>query len=232
MGALAVIEHQNQRVLTTAQLAESYGTDADRIHKNFSRNQERYKPKKHYVLLQGNELRAFRATGQIDLSPNLNKLYLWTEKGAWMHAKSLNTDQAWDAYELLVDEYYRVRDAIKPTESAAEIILMLAQENANKEKRLALVEQKVEEVEHKIVARMTLDYYQQSAILNAKVARVEYLWAKGEYNPEIHSTKKKLHAQAWTDIKRVFGVSSYRDIRQSHFEEAMKYIQSWRPRLI
>ncbi len=26
-----------------------------------------------------------------------------------MHAKSLNTDQAWQAYEMLVDEYYRLR---------------------------------------------------------------------------------------------------------------------------
>lgn len=31
--------------------------------------------------------------------------YLWTEKGALLHAKSLNTDKAWEAYEYLVDFY-------------------------------------------------------------------------------------------------------------------------------
>ena len=30
-------------------------------------------------------------------------LYLWTEKGALLHAKSLNTDKAWEVYDYLVD---------------------------------------------------------------------------------------------------------------------------------
>ncbi|WP_207642469.1 hypothetical protein [Desulfosporosinus sp. I2] len=36
-----------------------------------------------------------------------------TITGAWLHAKSLNTDRAWKAYETLVDDYYRVMDEIK-----------------------------------------------------------------------------------------------------------------------
>lgn len=106
---LSIIEQNNQRVLTTSQLAENYGTDNERITKNFNRNKDRYKSGKHFFLLEGDELKGFKATSQIDLSPNLNRLYLWTEKGAWLHAKSLNTDEAWDAYEMLVDDYYSVK---------------------------------------------------------------------------------------------------------------------------
>ena len=42
MEDLQVIKRENQRVLTTAQIAEQYETTADRISKNFSANKVRY----------------------------------------------------------------------------------------------------------------------------------------------------------------------------------------------
>ncbi|MGF7049117.1 hypothetical protein J2T13_003625 [Paenibacillus sp. DS2015] len=110
MSQFQVINHAEQRVLTTAQLAESFGTETKIISKNFERNENRYSAEKHFFLIQGEELKEFKANRQID--DNLKfapSIYLWTEKGAWMHAKSLNTDQAWEAYELLVDDYYSVK---------------------------------------------------------------------------------------------------------------------------
>lgn len=43
---------------------------------------------------------------------NTNKLYLWTEKGTFLHAKSLNTDVAWEVYDRLVESYFRVRQIV------------------------------------------------------------------------------------------------------------------------
>jgi len=108
MNELIPVEYQGQRILTTAQLAESYEADTQLIVNNFNRNKERYTEGKHFFILEGADLAAFKTTNQIDLPLKLNKLYLWTEKGAWLHAKSLNNDKAWDAYEILVDEYYRI----------------------------------------------------------------------------------------------------------------------------
>jgi hypothetical protein len=109
MNELIPIEHQGQRILTTAQLAESYGTETRRISENFNANKERYKEGKHFFLLQGDELKQFSDQYGNSVSvERASKLYLWTEKGAWLHAKSLNNDKAWDAYEMLVDEYYRI----------------------------------------------------------------------------------------------------------------------------
>lgn len=108
------IEQSGQRVLTTSQLAESYGTDNKRISNNFNENKTRYKEGKHFFLLEGDELKRCKSESRISgIASNLNKLYLWTEKGAWLHAKSLNTDKAWDVYELLVDEYYRLSEEVK-----------------------------------------------------------------------------------------------------------------------
>ncbi|MFE1562648.1 phage antirepressor KilAC domain-containing protein [Bacillus velezensis] len=108
---LTVVEQDGQRVLTTAQLAEAYGADEKLIQQNFNNNKTRYKEEKHFILLHGDGLRAFKRDFEnLGIAPNINKLYLWTEKGALLHAKSLNTDQAWDAYEMLVDDYYKMRE--------------------------------------------------------------------------------------------------------------------------
>lgn len=64
----------------------------------------RYIEGKHYYCLEGEDLRTARKI--YTLSDRVNKLYLWTEKGALLHAKSLNTDKAWQVYEFLVNNYF------------------------------------------------------------------------------------------------------------------------------
>ena len=112
MTDLMVIERQGLRVLTTAQLAECYGTDTNTITQNFKRNKDRYEEGKHYICLKGEELRAFKSEmTNCHFAKNLNILYLWTERGALLHAKSLNTDKAWEVYGELVETYFRAKTA-------------------------------------------------------------------------------------------------------------------------
>ncbi len=75
MSNIIPIEHNNQRVLTTQQLADGYETDAQIIRNNFNRNRDRYTPGIHYYLLEGAEFQAFKATNQIDLPLNINSQY-------------------------------------------------------------------------------------------------------------------------------------------------------------
>lgn len=119
MNKLIPTNFQGQRILTTSQLAESYETDEKRISENFSRNQDHYTDGKHFFILQGEKLKYFKSKySNCGIAQNVNKLYLWTEKGAWLHAKSLNTDKAWEAYEMLVDDYYAVKQ-LQPKDSYA-----------------------------------------------------------------------------------------------------------------
>lgn len=105
---LQIVEYEGIRVLTSRQIAEMYGTDSKTISKNFNRNKDRYTEGKHYFLLKGKELRSFLQNDEnISKAP---KLYLWTKKGAFHHAKSLNTDIAWEVYERLVDFYFEVQE--------------------------------------------------------------------------------------------------------------------------
>lgn len=112
MQKLQVIEQNGIRVLTSRQLAEAYATTPERIKQNFQANKSRYVEQKHYICLGKNDLREFKNRGGNSslVSNRANILYLWTEKGALLHAKSLNTDKAWEVYDYLVDFYFRAKE--------------------------------------------------------------------------------------------------------------------------
>ena len=112
MQKLKVIEKDGVRVLTSKQLAESYEAEQIQIQQNFSNNKKRFIEGKHYVLLIGEELKRFKNNLENFevVAKTVNRLYLWTEKGALLHAKSLNTDKAWEVYDYLVDFYFRVKE--------------------------------------------------------------------------------------------------------------------------
>ncbi len=119
MENLQKIEVRGIRVLTTKQISTAYGIEDWKIKQNFKNNQKRYVEGKHYICLQGEELRAFKSEVEnfYFVGKTANKLYLWTEKGALLHAKSLNTDKAWEVYDYLVDFYFRAKE-----KSVAEIV--------------------------------------------------------------------------------------------------------------
>lgn len=111
MQNLQVVEVQGQRVLTTKQIAELYDTEIIKIQQNFRNNKKKYQLGKHYIEVSGEELKEMKRTSEIHSSlKQVKHLYLWTEKGALLHAKSLNTDKAWEVYEYLVDFYFRVKE--------------------------------------------------------------------------------------------------------------------------
>jgi ORF6C domain/ORF6N domain len=221
MSELKIIEQNGARVLTTAQLSESYGADSERIVKNFNRNRDRYKANKHYVFLEGDDLKAFKATGQIDLPQNLNRLYLWTEKGAWLHAKSLNTDLAWDAYEMLVDDYYQKREQVKVL--------------SEKEQRVELLKLTLEHEEkfmeyngrlQKLEDNVRIDSFQQNVIQKQIKKRVYKVFEN--HNPNDLEVKK-LFPCIHRNFRDSFGVPTYKDLRKLDFEDALAWVKAWRP---
>lgn len=122
-------EYIGTLVLTTQQIASAYETNTDTITKNFNRNKDRYVEGKHYICLKGEKLRDFKTNGQIDLSLKLNKLYLWTKKGAFLHAKSLNTDTAWEVYDRLVDSYFYRQENRQQTSLADKMQIRIYKNN-------------------------------------------------------------------------------------------------------
>lgn len=99
-------------VVTTESLAQAYEVEAKQIRQNFANNKERFTEGKHFYSLSGNELRGFKHSVEIfdsvKIARNVNALTLWTERGAARHAKMLNSDRAWDMFELLEETFFRI----------------------------------------------------------------------------------------------------------------------------
>lgn len=223
MNQLQTIEQNGQRVLTTSQLAESYGTDNRRISENFNRNKARFSEGKHFLALEGDEKKEFINYTQIaDGSKNAQILYLWTEKGAWLHAKSLNTDEAWDAYETLVDEYYRLIE--KPrvlTEKEQLRASMKLSLDTSEEVEVLKIE--VNELKDKVDNQITIDHGEQRRLQKAVAIKVYELESIAELRP-------KLFREIYREIKDRFGVASYKDVKRKDLQVAIRYVEAWIPR--
>lgn len=105
---IVAVEWNGERVITTAQLAEVYGTDVNNVQNNFSNNKGRFKEGIHYYLLTGEELKKFKnQVNDIDLvAKRTSQLYIWTKRGASRHCKILDTDKAWQQFDCLEENYF------------------------------------------------------------------------------------------------------------------------------
>lgn len=111
MNELIPINYENQRIMTTKVLAEEFGTNEQNISKNFTRNQSRFVEGKHFYKLEGKELKEFKGSVLNDESLKfVSVLYLWTDRGAARHAKILDTDEAWEVYEDLEENYFNPKN--------------------------------------------------------------------------------------------------------------------------
>ena len=112
LGHLPVMTYRDQPVATTEMLAQFYGAHPRALRDNFRNNKGRFVEGKHYITLEGQELRAFRVCNDNIVSPFLPSVQarvinLWMQRGAARHAKILDTDQAWEVYEAMEDAYFQ-----------------------------------------------------------------------------------------------------------------------------
>lgn len=226
MNELQITEYKDIRVLTTRQIAEAYGTDAKKLLRNFQRNTEKYTEGKHYICLTGEELRKFKGSRQNDNNLKFTSiLYLWTQSGALLLAKSLNTDEAWEVYERLVDFYFNKKKPLTAIE------------------QLQLTQQAVLEVKEQIdnVNKDLQDFKQDLPLLAIECERitkavktkgVDVLGGKQSEAYRDNSLRHKVYSDIYGEIKRQFGVNSYKALKRNQCEKAVGVIGEYQPPMI
>ena len=222
MNNLTVTEYKNIRVLTTQQIAEAYGTDTKIISKNFSRNKERYIEGKHFICLEGEELKEFKTKRHFDDSSRINKLYLWTEKGAFLHAKSLNTDKAWEVYDRLVDEYFEKPKL--PSWTMDDKIQILAQGNIELKEKIDAVNDDLQEFKRDMPL-LALECQKITKAKNQKV--VPMLGGKGAPAYKDNSLRQLVYSDIDSQLRREFGVNTYKAIKRNQCDMAIKIIKEY-----
>lgn len=230
MNQLKVIEKNDQRVLTSAQLAEAYGTDYKAISKNYSRNKHRYQEGKHFFILRGEERKEFldNYLQNDDSLKHAKHIFLWTVKGALLHAKSLGTDEAWTAYENLVDDYFNKTEQLQrlsvPTNipTTIEGILELAVLNMKDlRQELHTVKQENKRLQLVVDNEIWLTENQKANIQEAVNKRVGKLKSLG-YDAHFQGIYRAL--------KDHFTVPKYDKIKRSDFDRALEIIAGWFPK--
>jgi len=231
MNNLQVIVHDNRRVLTTKQIADSYGATTNQISKNFNRNIENYEKGKHFIILQGDEKREFLNRGQIDDgSQNAQNLYLWTDKGALLHAKSLNTPLAWKAYDMLIDEYYNLVEEKKNISAIDQMLVMMKAieetNNLNLENKKEIENVKLEVSELKDDMRITTT---QELKITSNVHIVVINALGGSKANSYKELSRKAYSEFWRQFKQHFSISRKGDLPKIKFEQALRFIELWSP---
>lgn len=222
MKQILPLDYKSRRIMTTKILAEAYGTKEDNIQKNFSRNEDRFEEGKHYFKLEGQELKNFKdslPTESLEPLKFAPVLYLWTERGAARHAKILDTDEAWNVYEELEDNYFNPKQSTLPVGASKELqaIFMLDGKQQQFESRLVKVEN-----------NMTIDYSQQESLRELGNKKVTAILG-GTDAPAYKELNKKVFASFWRDYKRKLGVNSYKNTLVKDYEMGRQAIINWQP---
>lgn len=95
---------------------------------------------------------------------------------------------------------------------------------------------KFEVLEDKVNNQMTIDYGNQRRLQNAISKRVyeradtvpKFVTESGDFSKKNVKVVKLLFSAIYRDIKNKFGVTSYKDVRISDFEECLNLVKVWR----
>ena len=109
---LIPVDWHNQRVLTTAQVAEHLNCKPSRIKDNFRLAKDQFQEGLHYFRVTGEELHLLKHSegfAPLAISKMTSCLYLWTYQGCVRHCKMLNTPNALEILEELRVNYFEVQ---------------------------------------------------------------------------------------------------------------------------
>ena len=224
MNNLQVTEYKDIRVLTTQQIAEVYGTDNKTISYNFNHNKNRYTEGKHYICLEGNEKIAF--LNRLENHDSLKKaktIYLWTQKGAFLHAKSLGTDKAWEVYENLVDFYFEKKKQQRPL-TALEQLQLTQQAVMEVNEKIDSVDKDLQEFKQGMPV-LALECERITKAKNNKI--VKLLGGKDSNAYKNRSLRSKAYSDIDKQLRREFGITTYKAIKRNQCDKAIEIINNY-----
>ena len=223
MNHLQTIEYADNRVLTTQQLAEVYETDVKNIQMNFKRNKRRFVEGKHYHLLKGEDLKAFKnsptLSGSVD--KHATQLILWTEKGADRHCKILDTDKAWEQFDNLEETYFRVKEqaaiSVEGLSTEMQALLMHDRKLVEQDKRITALEnnEKISSGQRRDIRKAV-----NAAVISA---------CGGTKTVAYRRYSQKIYKAIYGFLYTYFDISEYADITRTRFADATEQIKEWYP---
>jgi phage regulator Rha-like protein len=153
-----------------------------------------------------------------DKSGKINKCYECTKLGCDTLANKMTGEKGIVFTARYVKKFNEmIEDPYKGISTELRAILMLDKKQQEIEKRVTGIENK-----------MTVDYELAENLRNAISTRAVYLLG-GKHTEAYKKLSKKLFAEFYRDLKTSFKVNSYKNIAQKNYDDALKYIENWKP---
>ncbi|HHP1050410.1 Rha family transcriptional regulator [Bacillus thuringiensis] len=164
--------------------------------------------------------------GYIEYNDDLNRKQTkvtMTKDGFTLLVMGFTGKKALEFKLKYISEFNRMEEHItsqqQPKTAIEEIHQLLMRGTVELNERVGVLETKVE-------TKITIDHQQQRIMQNTVEATVRHLWNNGTSHGRF--TKKQLFAKAYRRLKDRYGTTSYKDILEKDFEEAIDYMRNWK----
>lgn len=212
---IEVKEYKGQRVVTFKDIDTVHERPDGTANKRFLDNKKRFIEGEDYFVVSNSEIRKSRLF-LISDNDYMDKVFL-TEQGYLMLVKSFTDDLAWEVQRSLVKNYFiKVKQ-----KSAIEII----------QEAVLEVNEKIEDVKEdlqKFKEDLPILGVEESRITSAvKKKGVSCLGGKESNAYKDKSIRSKVYRDIYGELKRQFGVDSYKAIKRSQCEIVIKIIEKY-----
>ncbi|WP_039073009.1 Rha family transcriptional regulator [Bacillus sp. MSP5.4] len=160
--------------------------------------------------------------------------YDLTEDAFTLVVFGYNTKEAVQTKIKFIQEFKRMKEYIQNRQqpkamNAKESILANMKLTIQLNEDVDGMKEDIKQLRHDMDKKLTLDYSQQQAMRNAVNKRVHKLWNEDMVDKKTYETTRRVYAALWKNLKDAYRVNAYPNILQKDFEEAMSFIEGWRP---
>lgn len=156
--------------------------------------------------------------------PGLYSLILGSRK------KETRNFKRWVTHEVL-PAIRKTGSYVAPATTPEGAMMLALEATKQNMERLSLVESDLAEVKHELTNHVTITTREQARVQFAVKGRIAELL--GGYGSAEYVAHRSQHfAGLYGEIKRRFGVPSYKDLRRQDLEPALNYITAWVPRMV
>jgi len=160
--------------------------------------------------------------------------YDLTEEAFTLVVFGYNTKEAVQTKIKFIQEFKRMKEYIQKQQqpkamNAKESILANMKLTIQLNEDVDGMKEDIKQLRHDLDKKLTLDYSQQQAMRNAVNKRVHKLWNENKVDKTFYETIRRVYAALWKNLKDAYRVNAYPNILQRDFEEAMSFIEGWRP---
>ena len=220
---ISIKEYKGQRVVTFKDIDAVHGRADGTARKRFADNRKHFVEGEDYFVvtpetLEKSKMSEKRTSGIDEVNPRGTAFI--TEQGYLMLVKSFTDDLAWEVQRQLVKNYFGAKKPLSALE------------------QLQLMQQATLEVSDKVdsINEDLQDFKQTLPLLAVECDRItnavkhrgtQFLGGKQSNAYSDKSLRGRVYADIHGQVKRQFGVSTYKAIRRNQCDKAVQFINSY-----